>query len=101
MKTPFSFFLITDTHYFENSLGAAGPEYDRFNLTEQKCLADTGSIIDSAFDTLCADKEVQTVLIPGDLIFDGEKESHLGFIKKLEKLTACAKPIDVTTAGHD
>ena len=101
MKTPFSFFLITDTHYFENSLGAEGPEYDRFNLTEQKCLAETGSIIDSAFDTLCADKEVQTVLIPGDLIFDGEKESHLGFIKKLEKLTACGKLIYVTTAGHD
>lgn len=98
---PFSFFLITDPHYFENSLGASGAEYDRFNLKEQKCLAETGAIIDSAFETLCADKETRVVLIPGDLVFNGEKESHRGFIRKLEKLKACGKQIYVTTAGHD
>ncbi len=101
MHKPFSFFLITDTHYFENSLGASGEAYDRFNLKEQKCLAETGAIIDAAFETLCADKEIQTVIIPGDLVFNGEKESHLGFIKKLEKLKACGKRIYVITAGHD
>lgn len=98
---PFSFFLITDPHYFENALGASGAEYDRFNLKEQKCLAETGAIIDSAFETLCADKDTQVVLIPGDLVFNGEKESHQGFIRKLEKLKACGKHIYVTTAGHD
>ncbi|HZK39494.1 MAG TPA: metallophosphoesterase [Clostridia bacterium] len=101
MHKPFSFFLITDTHYFENALGASGAAYDRFNLNEQKCLAETGAIIDSAFARLCADTQVQTVIIPGDLVFNGEKESHLGFIKKLEKLKACGKQIYVTTAGHD
>jgi len=101
MQKSFSFFLITDPHYFENSLGASGAEYDRFNLKEQKCLAETGAIIDSAFDTLCGDREAQVVLIPGDLVFNGEKESHLGFIRKLEKLKACGKRIYVTTAGHD
>lgn len=101
MEHPFSFFLITDTHYFENSLGADGEAYDKFNLTEQKCLAETGAIIDAAFDILCADTETQVVLIPGDLVFNGEKESHLGFIRKLEKLRACGKRIYVTTAGHD
>ncbi len=101
MEHPFSFFLITDPHYFENSLGADGEAYDKFNLTEQKCLAETGAIIDAAFDILCADTQTQVVLIPGDLVFNGEKESHLGFIRKLEKLRACNKRIYVTTAGHD
>ncbi|MEI6579340.1 MAG: metallophosphoesterase [Eubacteriales bacterium] len=101
MQKPFSFFLITDTHYFENSLGASGEAYDKFNLTEQKCLAETEAIIDSAFATLCADKDTEVVIIPGDLVFNGEKESHRSFIKKLEKLTACGKRIYVTTAGHD
>lgn len=101
MQKPFSFFLITDPHYFENSLGASGAEYDRFNLKEQKCLAETGAIIDSAFETLCADKNTQVVIIPGDLVFNGEKESHRGFVKKLKKLKACGKRIYVTTAGHD
>ena len=101
MQKPFFFFLVTDPHYFENSLGASGEAYDKFNLTEQKCLAETGAIIDSAFETLCADKATQVVIIPGDLVFNGEKESHRGFIKKLEKLKACGKRIYVTTAGHD
>jgi hypothetical protein len=101
MQKPFSFFLITDPHYYENSLGASGAAYDQFNLKEQKCLAETGAIIDSAFETLCADGETKVVIIPGDLVFNGEKESHLGFVKKLEKLKACGKRIYVTTAGHD
>ncbi len=101
MQKPFSFYLITDPHYFENSLGASGVAYDKFNLNEQKCLAETGAIIDSAFETLCADKATQVVIIPGDLVFNGEKESHRGFIKKLETLRACGKQIYVTTAGHD
>ncbi len=101
MLKPLSFFLLTDTHYFENSLGASGEAYEKRSFTDQKCIAETGAIIDAAFDILLADKETELVLIPGDLVFNGEKESHRGFIKKLEKLKAGGKRIYVTTAGHD
>ena len=34
----FSFYLLTDTHFFKNSLGARGEEYNQFMRFEQKCL---------------------------------------------------------------
>ena len=47
------------------------------------------------------DHDTQTVLIPGDLIFNGEKESHRGFLKKLQRLQANGKKIYLITAKHD
>lgn len=32
---PFSFYLVTDTHYFENSLGAGGKAFENNMRTEQ------------------------------------------------------------------
>ncbi len=100
-KDGFSFFVITDTHYFENSLGASGEAYERRSLTDQKCIAETGAIIDAGFDILASQRETGTVIIPGDLVFNGEKESHREFIKKLYRLREAGKKIYVITAGHD
>lgn len=101
MKQPFSLFIVTDTHYFENALGASGAAYERRSATDQKCIAETGAIIDAGFAQLAQDRETQTVLIPGDLVFNGEKESHLGFLKKLRGLQASGKKIYLITAKHD
>lgn len=101
MRQPLSFFVITDTHYFENALGASGEAYEKRSLTDQKCIAETGAIIDAAFSMLAEDTSAEVVLIPGDLVFNGEKASHLGFIKKLETLKAAGKRIFVIAARHD
>ena len=85
MEQPFRFFVVTDTHYFENDLGASGEAYEKRSATDQKCIAETGAIIDAGFSQLLEDHDTQTVLIPGDLIFNGEKESHRGFLKKAAK----------------
>lgn len=29
MEQPFRFFVVTDTHYFENDLGASGEAYEK------------------------------------------------------------------------
>ena len=97
----FNFYLITDTHFFKNSLGAYGKEYDEFMRFEQKCFAETESINKSIFDYLCKTDKTDTVLIAGDLSFNGEKESHLGFIKLLDELQKSGKKVYVITAGHD
>lgn len=95
------FYLITDTHYFENSLGAYGKEYDQFMRFEQKCFAETQAINEAVFDFLEKTKDTENILIAGDLSFNGEKESHIGFIKLLNKLKESGKKIYVITAGHD
>lgn len=97
----FSFYLITDTHFFKNSLGAEGKEYDEFMRFEQKCFAETESINRSVFEYLKNADGADTVLIAGDLSFNGEKESHLEFIKLLKELKDSGKRVFVVTADHD
>lgn len=96
-----SFYLITDTHYFKNSLGATGRGYDKLMRYEQKCFAETQAINESVFEYLGNSEETDTVLIAGDLSFNGEKESHLEFIKLLRELQNKGKRVFVITAGHD
>lgn len=98
---PFKFFLLTDTHYFAPELGCTGDEYNNFMQFEQKCFAETSAINKAAFRWLSANDDADTVLIAGDLSFNGEKESHLQFIELLKELKESGKKIYVITAGHD
>lgn len=96
------FFVITDTHYFKNSLGAYGEEYEDFMDSEQKCFAETESIVKASFEYLAQNNEADIILIAGDLSFNGEKESHIAFSKLLKDFKKkTGKKIFVVTAGHD
>lgn len=96
------FFLITDTHYFKNSLGAYGEEYERFMDLEQKCFGETQSINEAAFEYLSKSNEADILLIAGDLSFNGEKESHKAFSAMLKDFKEkTGKQVFVVTAGHD
>lgn len=96
-----NFYLITDTHFFKSSLGCTGDAYDDFMRFEQKCFAETESINRAVFDYLKETDKTDTILIAGDLSFNGEKESHLEFIKILKTLKDKGKRIFVVTADHD
>ncbi|MBR6784866.1 MAG: metallophosphoesterase [Clostridia bacterium] len=98
---PLSFYLVTDTHYFEPSLGASGKAFDNYMRKEQYFMRESSAIVKATFEKLAADKTVDTVLIPGDLSKNGEIESHKGFLKELKKLKESGKKIFVITAGHD
>lgn len=95
-------FVITDTHYFKNSLGAYGKEYDRFMDFEQKCFAETQNINEAAFRYLEKSDEADIIIIAGDLSFNGEKESHKAFSALLRDFKEkTGKKIFVVTASHD
>lgn len=96
-----NFYLVTDTHYFEPSLGASGKGYDEYMKGEQMCLAENANIVKSAFREIANDSDADIVLIAGDLTKNGEKESHKGFIKELYKLRDAGKKVYVITARHD
>ena len=98
---PVSFYLVTDTHYFENELGAEGKVFEKKMSTEQYFMKESSAIVRSTFARIAEDKETDTVIIPGDLTKNGEKESHKSFIKELYKLRENGKKIYVITAGHD
>ena len=98
---PVSFYLVTDTHYFENNLGAGGKAFEKNMLTEQYFVKESSAIVSSTFDRIIQDKETDIVIIPGDLTKNGEKESHISFIRELYRLRERGKRVYVITAGHD
>lgn len=96
------FYVVADPHYFAHKLGCWGPDYDARMQFEQKCFAENQAINEAVFDWLINDaNEADTVLFAGDLAFNGEKESELGFIELLKKLKASGKKVRIITAGHD
>lgn len=101
MENQFKFWLITDPHFFKSSLGAYGEGYERFMEGEQKCFAETEAMNRASNEFLKADTQADTILIAGDLSFNGEKESHLEYVKLLKELKDAGKKIYVVTAGHD
>lgn len=101
MAKPFSFFLVTDTHYYDSSFKRTGTAYEQRSRTDQKCVAETPAIIDAGFEQIAQDKDTDVILIPGDLVYRGEYQSHIGFRDRLYKLTEQGKRIFIITARHD
>lgn len=98
---PFSFYLITDTHYFAPEFYAPGKAYNDYMSGEQKCCGETDAINRAVLKWLGETEDTDTVLIAGDLSFNGEKRSHECFLQLLGELKAKGKRIFVITAGHD
>lgn len=101
MNKPFSFFLVTDTHYFDSSFKRSGKAYEERSRTDQKCVAETPAIIDAGFKKIADDRETNVLLIPGDLVYRGEYQSHVGFRDRLYKLKEQGKKVYLITARHD
>lgn len=101
MGENFSFFLVTDTHHFDISFKRTGSAYEKRSVTDQKCVAETPAIIDAGFEQIAEDKDTDVILIPGDLVYRGEYQSHVGFREKLYKLKEQGKRIYLITARHD
>ena len=98
----FNFYHLTDLHYYANELiGSSGEAYEMKCQVDQKCMAESGAIIDSAFKSIIEDKETEIVLISGDLTFDGEKQSHDALKEKLTYLKNNGKRVFTTFATHD
>lgn len=91
--------FIADTHHYSKTLGISGRQYELRSGSDQKCLAETGDIIDAAFEKI-AQSDTDYVLIAGDVSNDGEMVSHLEFREKLYKLKE-KKKVYLITATHD
>lgn len=101
MDNNFSFYLVTDTHYYDSSFKRAGSAYEKRSRTDQKCVAETPAIVDAGFKKIADDNETNVILIPGDLVYRGEYQSHVGFRDRLYKLKEQGKKIYIITARHD
>ena len=96
-----NFYLVTDTHFFDPSFKRSGAAYEKRSIIDQKCVAETPAIIDAGFKQIADDKETNIILIPGDLVYRGEYQSHIGLRNRLYKLKEQGKKIYLITARHD
>lgn len=96
-----NFYLVTDTHFFDPSFKRSGAAYEKRSISDQKCVAETPAIIDAGFKQIADDKETNIILIPGDLAYRGEYQSHIGLRNRLYKLKEQGKKIYLITARHD
>ena len=95
------FYLITDLHHWAKAQGTSGKAYDEVYHNEHRCMAETGAIITSAIDRIIADKDVDIVLVAGDITADGAREAHEEVIPMLRRLKDAGKRVFLITATHD
>ena len=99
---PLKFYVVTDLHYFKNSLGAYGEEYERKMDFEQKCFAETQAINEAVFDWLAKQEDSDIVLVAGDLTYWGEKECNKAVSQLMRDFQEkSGKRVYLVTAGHD
>lgn len=91
--------VIADLHHYSKTLGADGRAFDLRQGSDQKCLKETGDIIDAAFARFKEEK-LDAVVIAGDISNDGETASHNEIREKMLELNKSI-PVFLTTATHD
>lgn len=95
----FKIAMMADLHHFSETLSDGGRAYHLRSSSDQKCLMESGAIIDSAFEKI-ADSDCDLVLIAGDMSNDGERASHEEVREKMKKLAEKKKTF-VIFATHD
>lgn len=98
---PLTLTVLTDTHYYSKKIGISGSAYNIANSRSQKLLAESGEVLQTAFNQIAEDKSSDIVLISGDLTNNGELDSHKEFIEMLRSLKNRGKKVYVITATHD
>lgn len=76
--------VMSDTHYFSESLYGAGEDFTTAMNSDRKMLKESGAIIDSTLREMVKDKP-DVVMISGDLTKDGEETNHRELAEKLEE----------------
>lgn len=94
------FAVVSDLHYFSPSLTDGGRAYELRSGSDQKCLLESGAIIDKAFLMLAGDETIDSVLVCGDVTNDGEIVCHEEMVEKLRELNKYKK-VFVITSTHD
>lgn len=101
MAEKFGLYVLTDIHYLSHKMWEPGKAIDGREGGDQIAIKPTPEIFRSFAQKIIADKEIENVLITGDLINGADMQSHLDFKEELRMLTDAGKKVYVTTATHD
>ena len=77
---PISFYLVTDTHYFENSLGAGGEAFEKNMVTEQYFVKESSAIVKATFERISKDDETDIATISNSSIDSTAAANGKGYL---------------------
>ena len=99
-KEPLRIGVITDTHYLSEQLMEEGQALNDYIASSGKNIKDVPQVLDQVLNEYL-NSDIQILLICGDITKDGEKLSHLDFLKKLKPLQDKGVKIYVIPGNHD
>ncbi len=98
---PLKLAVLTDTHYYSLESGSSGTAYERARAKSQKLLAESGEVLESAFNQIVDEKESDILLVSGDITADGELTAHKEVIEMFRNLKSRGLRVYIITATHD
>ena len=97
---PVRFAILSDLHLYNTKLGTEGTPFETYVLTDQKLLALSEPILDAVIADILA-RDVQFVVITGDLTKDGEVLDHVLVTQHLQTLRRAGIGVYVLPGNHD
>ena len=95
-----TFMVLSDTHFYDPSLGTSGKAWEAYMADDRKLLADSEETLQAAMEKVRLVKP-SFLLVTGDLTKDGEKQCHDKFAGYLEDLKNAGIPSYVIPGNHD
>lgn len=92
--------VISDPHYLSEQLMDGGIAIQNYTTTSSKAITDVPEVLDQILNSYL-NNDIEILLIPGDITKDGEKQSHIDFVKKLQPLKDKGVRIFVIPGNHD
>jgi len=99
--TSAKFAVFSDPHLYDAaSLGAGTPEFAQYLAQDRKMIVESSEILNSVVEDLKT-RQLDFVMVPGDLTKDGELVDHQLMASKLADLKASSKKVFVIPGNHD
>lgn len=96
------FYVFSDPHFYDTDLGTSGSAFEAALAEDRKLLAESPEIMEAMVDTIIANKkDIDIVIIPGDLTKDGELTSHTKFAAYLDRIEENGIDVFVIPGNHD
>ncbi len=92
--------VFSDPHFLTPQLMDDGEAIQQYDLSSGKVIREVPFVLEQVLqDYLNSDIEI--LLIPGDMTKDGEKQSHIDFVKQLQPLINKGVKVYVIPGNHD
>lgn len=92
--------VMSDPHYLSEQLMDDGSAIHNIVNISGKAILDVPQVLDQVLNDYL-NSDIEVLLIPGDITKDGEKQSHIDFVKKLKPLINKGVKIYVIPGNHD